>query len=121
LLLLAWVALGARDSRRYVVSAMIAAALWFVVFYPNISGLPLPNPYAQAYLGVLPTWNYDFQFGVNTDEPVRDAQLIGPESLALAGGVALLALVVMYAIWSWRLEIAARRARVVPAEMTTAD
>jgi hypothetical protein len=112
LLLVAWVALNARDSRRYVVSAIVAAALWLVVFYPHISGLPMPNPFGQAYLGVLPTWNYDFQFAVNTDDPVADVRILGPESLALGGGVALLTAVVMYAVWSWRLELAARRTRL---------
>ena len=34
----AWYVLRARDARRFAVSAVVVAALWFVVFYPNFCG-----------------------------------------------------------------------------------
>jgi hypothetical protein len=46
---------------------LAASVLWLVVWYPNISGLPLPTDLAGIYQGLLPTWNWDFQFAVNTD------------------------------------------------------
>ena len=36
--------------------------------YPNISALPLPTTLVNAYQGILPTYIYAFQFGVNTIE-----------------------------------------------------
>ena len=46
--------------------------VWFVAFYPNFASLPVPTPLSQIHLGLLPTWNWGFQFGVNLDEPNRD-------------------------------------------------
>jgi hypothetical protein len=65
----AWTVLRARDSRRFVLGVLAAAAVWFVVWYPNIAGLPLPADIAHVYQGVLPTWNWAFQFTVNLDPP----------------------------------------------------
>ena len=47
-----------------------AALLWLLLFYPNLSGLPMPADLATLYQGLLPTWNWDFQFAVNTDPAV---------------------------------------------------
>jgi predicted membrane-bound dolichyl-phosphate-mannose-protein mannosyltransferase len=69
-LVLAWPALmvlRARDPRRLVVGAVGAAFLWLLAWYPNLSGLPLPSSFAHLWQGILPTWNYDFQFAVNMD------------------------------------------------------
>ncbi len=63
----AWLVLRARDPRRFVLGVLGAALLWLLVFYPNLSGLPLPSDLASLYQGLLPTWNWDFQFAVNTD------------------------------------------------------
>jgi hypothetical protein len=63
----AWLVLRARDPRRFVLGVLAAALLWLLVFYPNLSGLPLPSDLASLYQGLLPTWNWDFQFAVNTD------------------------------------------------------
>jgi hypothetical protein len=63
----AWLTLRARDPRRLVLGVLAASVLWLVVWYPNISGLPLPTDLAGIYQGLLPTWNWDFQFAVNTD------------------------------------------------------
>ncbi|MBA2254251.1 MAG: phospholipid carrier-dependent glycosyltransferase, partial [Chloroflexi bacterium] len=105
LAIVAYVALGARDSRRWVVGLGVTAVLWFAIWYPNISGLPLPDAVANNYLMTLPTYNYDFQFAVNTDTPYKkglpipDMAIVG---VVLAGTV----LAAMYATYAWRLELA---------------
>jgi hypothetical protein len=63
----AYFALRASDPRKYVVGVLSAAAVWFVAFYPNIASLPVPTPLSQIHLGLLPTWNWGFQFAVNLD------------------------------------------------------
>ncbi len=68
----AWLTLRARDPRRFVLGVLGAAVLWLLVWYPNISGLPLPSEIAHLYQGLLPTWNWDFQFAVNTDPAAED-------------------------------------------------
>jgi hypothetical protein len=67
----AYIALRARDARRFVVGALAAVVVWFVVFYPNFSGLPVPVALSQIHLGLLPTWNWSFQFGANLDASNR--------------------------------------------------
>ena len=59
-------AIRARDSRRFVLGVLAAALLWLLLWYPNISGLPLPAAFASLYQFLLPTWNWAFQFAVNT-------------------------------------------------------
>ncbi|MEX1334070.1 MAG: phospholipid carrier-dependent glycosyltransferase [Candidatus Limnocylindrales bacterium] len=81
------IVLRARDPRRFVLGVLIAAGLWLLLWYPNISGLPLPDELAHLYQGLLPTWNYDFQFAVNTD-PASDSGII-QSGLLLVGGVSL--------------------------------
>ena len=70
LLIPAYFVLRAEDPRRFVVAAVGAVIVWFVAFYPNIASLPVPTPLSQIHLGLLPTWNWGFQFAVNMDEPV---------------------------------------------------
>ncbi len=81
------IALRARDPRRFVLGVLVAAGLWLLLWYPNISGLPLPSDFAHLYQGLLPTWNYDFQFAVNTD-PASDSGVIQP-GLFIIGGITL--------------------------------
>ncbi|CAN5746455.1 hypothetical protein BH24CHL8_BH24CHL8_03990 [soil metagenome] len=97
----AYLALRARDPRRWVVGFVGVATVFFILWYPNVSGLPLPNAIAQAYLGLLPTWNYDFQFAVNLD-PAATGALYGLDTLVLAGATATLSLAVMVAARLWR-------------------
>jgi hypothetical protein len=66
----AWIVLRARDARRFALGLVAAAWLFLLIWYPNLTGLPLPNGLATAFQGLLPTWTYDFQFAVNTDPPV---------------------------------------------------
>jgi predicted membrane-bound dolichyl-phosphate-mannose-protein mannosyltransferase len=93
----AYYVLRARDARRFVVGALVAAATWFVLWYPNFGGLPVPSRLAQVHLGLLPTWNYSFQFGSNQDEASR-----APPDLAsvllLAAVLSLLVLGVVSAV-----------------------
>jgi hypothetical protein len=64
----------------------------------------------NSFQGLIPTWIYDFQFAVNVD-PAPNVSLVSAESLALTAMIGLAALAVMYATWSWRLELAVRRAK----------
>jgi hypothetical protein len=95
----AWIVFRARDPRRFVVGVLGAALLWLLVWYPNISGLPLPTELAHLYQGLLPTWNWDFQFAVNT-EPAALGDSLGAS--ALVGALAALFVVgVALAAWRW--------------------
>ena len=93
----AWLVLRARDPRRFVLGVLAAAVLWLLVFYPNLSGLPMPADLASLYQGLLPTWNWDFQFAVNLD-PATGGGLVDAVTLVVAAvsvvavvGVALVA------------------------------
>ena len=89
----AWLVLHARDSRRFVLGVLTAAVLWFVAWYPNLSGLPMPNSIANIYQGLLPTWNYDFWFAVN-----KDALPAGPLGVIAVSLLAITAAIVVVAI-----------------------
>lgn len=96
----AWLVLRARDPRRYVVAVLGAAVLWLLIMYPNISGLPLPTGLAEIYQGILPTWNWDFQFAVNTDPAVSGGGL--DMGTLVVGAVAVVLIVgVVIAAWLW--------------------
>ena len=109
----------ARDSRRFVLGALGAMVFWFILWYPNISGLPLPAPLHNAYQGFLPTYLYPFQFWVlEGDRPAAPSLFaIGPAVMLLS--FAFMAIVVGYSAWSWRVALAERRrdalARDLPA------
>jgi dolichyl-phosphate-mannose--protein O-mannosyl transferase len=93
----AWLVLRARDPRRVAVGITGAAVVFFVAWYPNLSGLPLPDDFVNVYQGLLPTWNYAFQFAVNTDPPVRGSMIdastvvVGAATLLFVGGVMVMA------------------------------
>ena len=96
----AYFVLRASDPRRFVVGALTAAVIWFVAFYPNFASLPVPTPLSQIHLGLLPTWNWGFQFGVNLDEPNRAPIELGGVVL-LTVAVAGLCAAAAYAARSW--------------------
>lgn len=105
----AWLVLRARDPRRFALGVLVAAALWFVIWYPNIAALPLPGSFVNMYQGLLPTWIYDFQFTVNMT-PAAHPKLLTAESISLIVAVLVGSLAVMYAARAWSLELAVRRA-----------
>ena len=92
--------LRARDPRRLVVGILAAAGIWLLLWYPNIAGLPLPADLAHLYQGLLPTWNWDFQFSVNTD-PASDDGIFEPAMLVLGGVTVLFVLAVAVAARRW--------------------
>jgi Gpi18-like mannosyltransferase len=99
----------ARDSRRFVLGVVGAMAFWFILWYPNFSGLPLPASMHNAYQGFLPTYVYPFQFWVlQGDRPNAPALFdIGPATLLLS--LTFTAIVIGYSAWSWRIALAERR------------
>lgn len=111
LLALAAVVATARDARRFVVGLVAAFGAVFVIFYPNISGLPLPAAVFNAYQGLLPTYLYPFQFPVS----LVDRRNAVPPSLFAAGPALLLVaitvtcVILAYSAWIWRIALAERR------------
>ncbi|MEA2676350.1 MAG: dolichyl-phosphate-mannose-protein mannosyltransferase [Chloroflexota bacterium] len=96
----AYFVLKARDPRKFVVGALAAAVIWFVAFYPNIASLPVPTPLSQVHLGLLPTWNWGFQFGVNRD-PAASVPTSWLSVLILAVAVVGLCIAAIYAARTW--------------------
>jgi Gpi18-like mannosyltransferase len=97
-----WLVLGARDPRRFVIGTLGAMAIWFAVFQPNIAALPVPTGIAHLFQTLpLPTYNYDFQFAVNTAEATQTS-VVSLESIALTAMVAFLAGAAMYTASAWR-------------------
>ena len=105
----AWLVLRARDPRRFALGIVIAAAVWFVVWYPNISALALPASFVNMYQGLLPTWIYDFQFTVNMT-PAAHPKILTVGAVALIVALVVASAAVMYAVRAWHLELAVRRA-----------
>ena len=106
---IAWVVLTARDARRFVAGVLSAAAVFFVVFYPNIAALPLPSSVFNAYQGILPTWLYPFQFPDNTDPSVSAQPILSLVPILTGVMLTVLCLVVGYSAWSSRIPRARRR------------
>jgi hypothetical protein len=93
--------LRARDPRRLVLGVLAAALVWLLVWYPNISGLPLPDELAHLYQGLLPAWNWDFQFAVN-DDPASDSALIDQFTLVIGVLTTVYVAAVAFVARSWR-------------------
>ncbi|MEI7744244.1 MAG: phospholipid carrier-dependent glycosyltransferase, partial [Chloroflexota bacterium] len=92
----------ARDARRWVAGYVASAALWFVVLYPNISALPMPSTIVNVYQGILPTYLYAFQFGVNTVDRSGAITFADPRFAVLIVALVAAAAVVAYSAWAWR-------------------
>jgi hypothetical protein len=100
LLIPAYFVLRASDPRRYVLGALTAAVIWFVAFYPNIASLPVPTPLSQIHLGLLPTWNWGFQFGVNMDEANRASpNMTAVLLLAIATAALCVVSIIVARVW----------------------
>ena len=100
----AYYVLRARDARRFAASAVLVAALWFVIWYPNFSGLPVPSAVLNLVNNILsPTYNWGFQFAVNTATPANRPL---EWAMIVAFAVVLLVLVAaaFYAARSWRIQ-----------------
>jgi len=98
--------LTARDARRFVGGLLAAIALNFIVLYPNISGLPLPGNLYQWYQGVLPTYLYRFQFGVNTVDRSGSISFSDPKFFVLVAALLVAVVGVAYSAWTWRQALA---------------
>jgi hypothetical protein len=98
----------ARDSRRFVAGALVAMVFWFILWYPNISGLPLPAAIHNAYQGFLPTYLYPFQFSV-TNHKASAPELLSLVPAIMLVSIAAVAVVIGYSAWSWRIALAERR------------
>jgi hypothetical protein len=98
--------LTARDAHRFVAGLIAAITLNFIVLYPNISGLPLPGSIVPWYQGVLPTYLYMFQFGVNTVDRSAAISFSDPRFFMLAAFIVIATLIVGYSAWTWRQALA---------------
>jgi hypothetical protein len=97
----------ARDARRFVLGAVVAIAGWFIVWYPNFAGLPLPNALSNAYQGFLPTYVFPFQFPVSKiDRSIAGPSLFDTGPALLLVTLAGVCLTVGYAAWVWRITLA---------------
>ena len=105
----AYVIVTARDPRRFVLGFVWAAVVVFVLFYPNISALPLPSQVFNAYQGILPTWLYPFQFPVNTD-PAVTVKVLDWWPALLFVALLVTSTIVAYSAWAWRIALAERGA-----------
>jgi dolichyl-phosphate-mannose--protein O-mannosyl transferase len=111
----AYVILRARDARRFAISAMVMAALWFVILYPNFSGLPIPSALLALINNLLPTYNWAFQFAVNVSPPSTskvDFSQVG----MLAAVLLVLCAAAFYAARQWRIQHAEERALTAMAQ-----
>ncbi|MEO5705125.1 MAG: phospholipid carrier-dependent glycosyltransferase [Candidatus Limnocylindrales bacterium] len=99
----------ARDARRFVLGALGAMVFWFILWYPNISALPLPSAIHNAYQGFLPTYLYPFQFWVLQGERATAPSLFAFWPAVMLVTLAFTAIVVGYSAWSWRIALAERR------------
>jgi hypothetical protein len=110
LLPVAAVIVTARDAHRFVVGAFAAIGFWFILWYPNISALPLPANLHNAFQGLLPTYVYPFQFPVSTlDRSGAGPALFDVRVAALLAALIVVSLVVGYSAWTWRIALAERK------------
>jgi hypothetical protein len=114
LLLVASQIITARDSRRFVLVFVGVATAWFAFLYPNISALPLPSSFTNAYQLLLPTYPYPFQFGVNTESRGAGVSFADARFALLMVFLVIACAVVAYSARVWRLA-AAEQATRAPA------
>ncbi len=122
LLPLAAFVLTARDARRFVAGLVAAMTGWFVLWYPNIAALPLPQALSNSYQGLLPTYVHPFQFPVSTvDRSGPGASLIGLEPAILLASIFGVVGIVGYAAWVWRVARAEMEAETNSGDALSQD
>ncbi|HEX9043842.1 MAG TPA: hypothetical protein VF802_02345, partial [Candidatus Limnocylindrales bacterium] len=100
--ILAWYVLTARDARRFAAGLVFAGLAWFVVWYPNITGLAVPASFVNAYQGLLPTYLYPFQFPVNTDPAGPLPTFLSLDFGILVAALVVTVVVVAFSATTWR-------------------
>ncbi len=86
-----------RDGRWLVIGFGLAAAVISLALYPTLAALPVGADLGGWVTTLLPTWAYDYQFGVNLDpaveRPLLDATtvLLGIVAVCVTAGAMALA------------------------------
>ncbi|MCJ7709645.1 MAG: hypothetical protein MUQ32_02335, partial [Chloroflexi bacterium] len=96
----------ARDARRFTAGLLTATIAWFAILYPNISALVMPSSVVNAYQGLLPTYLYAFQFGVDTVDRGVAISFADPKFGILMAFLVVACGVVAYSAWAWRQALA---------------
>jgi hypothetical protein len=104
----AFLAVTARDPRRFVMGFCAAAVVAFAVLYPNLSALPMPNNIVSAYNGFIPTWMYGFEFAVDLQQ-ATSVPLISVSTITVAAVALFVAVAVGYWAWVQRVLVGYRR------------
>jgi hypothetical protein len=110
LAIMAFVALTARNPRRFVLGACAFAIITFLILYPNLSALPLPSTIINVYEALLPTWFYGFQFSVNL-QVAASVKLFSTWSLVMTMVALFVAGFFAWAAWEHRIVVGYRRWR----------
>ena len=71
-----------------MLGACAVVVIAFLVLYPNLSALPMPDNIISVYNGFLPTWFYGFQFAVNLQPAALRHDRQPVDDHAVAGGPA---------------------------------
>ncbi len=71
----AFLAWRSRNGRHLVVGLAVAMCLVSLALYPSLSGLPIEASLTRWVTSLLPTWDYAWQFSVNSDPPVERSLL----------------------------------------------
>jgi hypothetical protein len=110
LAIMAFVALTARNPRRFVLGACSFAIITFLILYPNLSALPLPSTIINVYEALLPTWFYGFQFSVNL-QVAASVSATSTWSILLTMVAVFVAGFFAWAAWEHRIVVGYRRWR----------
>jgi dolichyl-phosphate-mannose--protein O-mannosyl transferase len=120
LAIMAFVALTARNPRRFVLGACAFAIITFLILYPNLSALPLPSTIINVYEALLPTWFYGFQFSVNL-QVASSVKLFGTWSVLMTMVALFVAGFFAWAAWEHRVVVGYRRWKRVTGGTRGAD
>jgi 4-amino-4-deoxy-L-arabinose transferase-like glycosyltransferase len=104
-LIAGWLILGMGRPRTLVWVLLGAAAIGFLVLYPAVSAIRIPNSWPLIIQGLLPTWDVSFQFNFNT-YPFTPVPLFGIGPMVITGLAAAVA-------W-WVIRQSRRRSKSLP-------